>query len=273
MKTFPVIAALLMIFIFTGCKNRKDMDIHVQLGLFTPYFYTPEILNGRVIVIKEELKTPGSGKEVQTGGRVLTPGEISEMDLKPDYTAYFDTTGMIVKVLYPEKGEGPDHYWLVEPENGNYQSALWKAGDSTIYTLKFVYDSNGNLLEARSLSPEDHSLKSRETFRYGENGHIIEYGFYQPADSLQKKILLKWDQNDHVINVKFYDNAGTLTSSRAISYNEQGFMSKKLVISSAGDTTHTITYTYEYDVMGNWVKKVRDDGVRKLEADRTYTYR
>ncbi|HYW95781.1 MAG TPA: hypothetical protein VE870_09350 [Bacteroidales bacterium] len=273
MKTLSIAFLAALTIALTGCNTKNKLDTHVTLGLFTPYEYHPEILSGRVIMIDEKLSTEVMKANHPEEGRILEPEEISEMGMSPDFTVYFDTTGMVIKVVYPS-GEGPlDKSWLIKNVEGKYIRADWISHDSTNMYDTFTYDANGNLSEKKAFLASTNAPLGRETFRYNAKGEVIEHDFYTAADSLRKKVIMSWDDNNHVTGTEFYNSSDSMVSSIAYTYNDEGFVSNKKIKDDSGNVTRNVNFTYAYDVMGNWVSKTIDDGVKKYEAVRTYTYR
>lgn len=273
MKTLSIVFLATLTIALTGCKTKNKLDTHVTLGIFTPYEYHPEILSGRVIMVDEKLSTEEMKANHPEEGRILEPEEISEMGMSPDFTAYFDTTGNVIKVAYPS-GEGPlDKSWLIKNQDGKYTRADWISHDSTNIYDTFTYNADGNLSEKKTFLASNNSPLGKETFRYNSNGEITEHGFYTATGSLRKKVSMNWDENNHVTGVKFYNSSNSLVSSIAFTYNDEGFVSNKKIMDDSGNVKRNVDYTYEYDIMGNWVSKTIDDGVKKYDAVRTYTYR
>lgn len=85
------------------------------------------------------------------------------------------------------------------------------------------------------------------------------------------RVTIKYDANRRIIAKAVFDPDGTEKKSWAYAYNDKGDFSSFTL--KSGSTRSTTTYTYEYDSVGNWSKRVvvydNDDGMLELMLNAT----
>ncbi len=270
MSIIRLFLVVLFASIITNCREREKLNVHVTLGLFTPYRFIPEILNGRVIAILEENNSPSAIPEL-SGDSVDEPAVLALYGSAPAFTAYFDTTGLVTKVSYPS-GE-INKYWLVDKKNDRYSHANRVMNDSIVFYMKFSYDSDNDINLISRYRAHTNVLMGMEKFRYNPSGEISETDYLKPDSTLQEKIELEWDNNHHVTKIDFLNPDGQPSGSILLTYNNEGFIENQKILDSRGREKGNIRNTYDYDVMGNWVKKTSVNGSDRRVSTRTYTYR
>lgn len=105
-----------------------------------------------------------------------------------------------------------------------YSYGLWA------YKTVYEYDDNGNKIKIASYN-SDGSLKDRYamSYKYDDKENQIEQAFYKSNGSLERKYVFNYDGKRNVI-----DNAA---------------------YASDGSFVCRISYEYEFDKNGNWVKR------------------
>lgn len=161
------------------------------------------------------------------------------------------------------------------------------------------YDEKGNKMETIDFNGSG-NFNARHTYGYNDWGNVIEEREYKEDGSdRHTKILREFDNQDHVIELRQFDENGKLiylgkfdkydNHLADITYGPDGSVREKVTAEykydAYGNETEELlklaervpatksVYKYEYDYMGNWIKKtVFEDGdpVRMTERDLVY---
>lgn len=92
-----------------------------------------------------------------------------------------------------------------------------------------VYDADGNLIE-RSYYEEGGILNHKINYKYDSKGNLIEHSWYGPQLELEK----------HYVNT----------------LDDNGILIKETINYPPKNSSEIYTFNYEFDAVGNWVKKV-----------------
>ena len=112
--------------------------------------------------------------------------------------------------------------------------------------VSFFSESKYDLVEKFG-EIEKGSLSDKFTYKYDEKGNMIEVNYYNADESLGDKYTYKYDEKGNKIE--------------SIRYNADGSLRFK----------HTSNY--EFDAMGNWIKKTSiPDGKPNLLTERVIEY-
>lgn len=113
-------------------------------------------------------------------------------------------------------------------------------------------------------------------FKYGADGNRSEVSEYNSDGALRRRTVFAYDNKGRINEIIEYGDK--LIRSKCLNnYDEKGQVKEKLCYDSTG-TLHTKTsYTYEFDSIGNWIKRVASswnvtDG-KQSEESRRATYR
>lgn len=122
----------------------------------------------------------------------------------------------------------------------------------------YKYDENGNLIE---LTYKDKKGVSYREFYFtnDEKGRCVEWLDSVPIDdntSRDIKHHYEYDDNDRVIKETIFIDDKTITIISK--YNEHGDVCESAESSSKNEKIKTTTYEYEYDLHGNWTKRVEN---------------
>ena len=273
MKTIIKILAVSIVMTFTGCNTRNNLDTEVILGPFTPYSLMPETLNGRVIVVEEKMTSPKGMDSIPQPEQALIPWLSGDPENIPDYAAYYDTTGMILKVVYPDAEGNQSDFWLVKQDSGQYHQADWTTPDSTDLYMTFSYGQNGQPKTLKIYRKGNNDLTETRSITYDQEGRLSGATIENGEGTVQKKVMFNRDEYHHITEVKIYIGNDSLENARKFTYNDNGFIEMMKEFDPAGKIVREVSYNYEYDVMGNWVKRVMNEDGKKYISERTYTYR
>lgn len=197
-----------------------------------------------------------SGK---VGGQVETGKTIYERDSKGRITGSksFGGDGVLQeKTLYAYDKSGNQIEQAIYDKDGNLK-------------FKFVhaYDADGNRVETKSYL-RDGSLKSKSIYTYDSKRNMNSMSSFKDCTSDQRCKLAyradnKYDERDHLAETVIYKAGGSLDERRAHIYNVGGHEQEMIVYNADGSIREKEIYPYEYDSVGNWIKKTTTKTVSK----------
>tara|TARA_B100000963_G_C22573034_1_gene647018 strand:- start:699 stop:1472 length:774 start_codon:yes stop_codon:yes gene_type:complete len=185
---------------------------------------------------------------------VENSGDIQKGDMKRKTNYKFDERGNKIETArYYPNGRLRWKWVSKYDQNGNKielsSSIGWK------WTYK--YDDEGNLIE----SAFDNSNKSSNyTYTYKYDGQIYEIKEVRSRFTGAKdwEATLKFDNSGNSTEETFtdYDSDGSLYIKYTSNYNQKGNRKEKIENNSDGSSDWKINSKYEYDSMGNWIRKI-----------------
>jgi hypothetical protein len=114
-------------------------------------------------------------------------------------------------------------------------------------------------------------------YKYDARGNRIERTIYNGDGSLWIRDVTKLDSNDNKIEWARYAANGSLNFSRKSKYDEKGNEIEETYFNADGAISNRYSYTYEFDQMENWIKRVGSTWVNKGEKSslelKSVTYR
>jgi hypothetical protein len=192
---------------------------------------------------------------------------------KIEYNEYSPTGSLKETIKYDEKGnliETINYYtWGLGGISGKTTYEYDAAGnriETNVYKNdynflrlskkeKYKYDLKGNNIEFIEYN-SDGSLSKKETYKYDAKGNNILTNEYKPDGSLDAKKHYKYDVMGNFIGSDCYNSHGKLYRKTSYKYDVKGNeieYSKYAPFSSPINEKET--YKYEFDAMGNWIKK------------------
>jgi len=141
----------------------------------------------------------------------------------------------------------------------------------------FKYDERGNQIEWASYKG-DGSLYSKTQYKFDSNNNLIELLYKSPDGKSDSRVTKKYDVSGNEIEYSSYDSKGRLSDHSSKKYNDNGTVSesyRSYSYESDPNTKYTeiyrsdnngnqieysfgtsrTTYKYEFDKLGNWLKK------------------
>ena len=86
----------------------------------------------------------------------------------------------------------------------------------------------------------------------------IKFGEVQKGD-LKSKFINKYDESGNEIENASYNREGSLCYKSALKYDGNGCFSEISKYNSEGSLSYKCTLKYEYDLKGNWTKKIKSE--------------
>jgi len=149
------------------------------------------------------------------------------------------------------------------------------------YTTTYTYNDKGLCSEQIWSDAVGGTKILTETFKYNDAGKVTEFKCdWAVDDTLEAQdytITKMYNAKNQLFVSTQTNGAGVTTSSAMFRYDDKGNETEMLIISVDIRTKITkeekISYTYEYDTTGNWIKKTSfAEGVVDYTEERVITY-
>ena len=268
MKILSFLIAI--IFLLTGCAPSEKPVYTTEVGLFTPYSYFPEILNGKVKkIIEKSYLTKMVGEET-VADRQLTQGDRDSIGWTNDFVLTFNEDGNVVKCDEIDENGKVLGSTVTTIENAEVIKAEYYKSDSLSGYQEIEYDTLGRLVKVEFFSPDD-SLKSVQLIETDENGNIITVLINTPDANLKSKFQASYDENNKRKGYKFFDPEGNQTFEQKYTFNDHGFLETQQIINKEGEESMT-SYTFKYDDKGNWIECVGSNDENRILSTREIEY-
>ena len=268
MKKLLIVLLSAAIMSVPGCK--KDGDLKNDLKRLR--------LTGKIKSIRSIEYAAGdeSGKIVRK--------ERSSTGYSDSYTV-FNSKGDITELVYFDSNEIMSQRRLMKfNEKGKIIEETWyKSEAAPENRFIYKYDKKGNMIEVTGFIKGKDQCNHRTLYRYDEKGNQIERDDYYPCDALSSKIVWKYDDRGNMleevfsgvdgkyglITVNTYDAADKLIESSEGGDSESVILKKTFKYDDKGNCTERVTsrtdgnyhlrevFRYEYDIKGNWIKRVQ----------------
>lgn len=201
----------------------------------------------------------GRVKTVLTEYNAVTrgPGAPAEGRHQPLRTDYYDENGNLTRSLvYDSDGRPSDvfEYFFLNGERV-YKTGNVQSKDSLPTVVK------PSRQEGREERDPGYDVKL--IYKYDARGNRVEELQYLNDGSLEARTVYEYDGKG-MLKAKYdYGHGGELSTSNTYTYNGKGDITGETVWEHGGDSKGTIlhkySYTYEFDTMGNWIKRIESD--------------
>ena len=219
------------IFLLCGIFLLFQTQTHVQK---TKTDWEEEGFKGRVQTVKSE----------STSFSVVD-GKMVEGKRKPAREDIYDSNGYITKSETYGMSRQTIIYGFVDGER----------------TLKFKSTQQGDGPPPAAPPPNPNAKKADPRFdikhrvKRDSNGNVIEMLLIDNDGSEGNRIVWKYDEKGNSIERWLYTSDGKLNSRSTSSFNDKGYEDKAVAEDPNSSKTY-ISYSYEYDSQGNWIKRV-----------------
>ncbi len=175
------------------------------------------------------------------------------LDSKSTYK--YDEKGNNIEENYFETDGSLNTKWINQYDNkDNIVSKYEYNLVGTIHSKeRYKYDEKGNLIETYTRYPDSPKEFDRENYKYDEKGNIIEIygiGYSSLIGEGESKRNYKYDEKGNIIEENYY---GNVTSYK---YNSKNDLTEINEYNSYGKLSNNLIFKYEYDKIGNWIKKI-----------------
>ena len=266
-----LIPVFLVILLITGCVQPQPETHQVEIGLFTPYYLFPEVLNGQVKEVYERsyLAIEEDGKIVK--GDRLTVAARDTVGWTNDFHLMYAEDGNLLQAdLIDENDELISRDKNTIEDGKVVQSEFFK-NDTLRVISKLTYDENGVLTGMERIRMPEDTMIVKAMLLHDENGNFTEWHFHNPAGGLNGKYMFTVNQEGKRTGYTYLNIDGEKTFEQKFTYNENGFLMRQEIITKAGEV-FVSEYEYEYDDMGNWIKVIANTDDQMMVSERTIAY-
>jgi len=268
-KLIPLLFVVIML--ATGCPQPEPEVHQVEIGMFTPYYVFPEVLNGKIKEVSEKNYMAVEEDVTFIKGERMTVAHRDTAGWTNDFMATFDENGNLLKCVTMDENDEAIDIWKTTVEGDKVVSAEYTYKDTLRSVGRLSYNEDGQLKEIeRFRMPEDTLINSVMMTR-DENGNVVEWQFYDPGDDPTSKYIYTVGQDGKYTGFKYYNKDGEVTLEQQFTYNDHGFLQRHVIIDRDGNE-YVATYDYEYDDMGNWVKVFASLDEQRVLTERDITY-
>jgi len=238
--------------------------------------------------------------EVQIGDRI---------EYLSDNEYQFNANGNITEHTYYKYGPMIESKYIYKYTDSNIleESNYYDENGDLERKTKFEYDQHLNLTERIDFN-FDNQFIGKETFKYDDQQNLIEMNWINADSTVDERIVFINEDSNKLKTTITYDNKGEIKDKRVSTfddnenlmerkwYNSSGVLYRTYVIKrddlgneielriyaynnpdelfkiKAGDSLIK-SYTYEFDMTGNWIEKVEYDNDHASTAQvREITY-
>lgn len=267
-KLVSLVCVLLM---FLSCSQEKPVVEKTIIGMYTPYNYFPETVNGKVMEMTETNYFPAEKEGLVEPGLPLTTAARDSISWTPDFTVHISTSGLVEKMtLIGDNGEITGT-WEVGNDGSFYTDARWLKND-TVMVKNRITQLDSGVYQFEALDPVLDTLRGKAVFKFNEANNYQSIQWYNFKG--EKTSLFNYTYNDEgMLSSYNVTRADTVRGGMNFSRNEQGIMIQQEVFNSIKGTSETTSYEYEYDDAGNWTKCVAYQNEKPfMVAVREYKY-
>lgn len=268
-KLFPFF--LIAAFLASACQQPEPEVSTVEIGLFTPYAVFPDILNGKVKEVTEKNYWAVEKDGKYEKGEIITEAARDTLGWTNAFRVMYDENGNLIKCENLDENEIIMNAELLSIKDNKAISAKLVRNDTLRNITHLKYNEAGIIEKfERYKMPED-TLVWYVMVMSDENGNMIEWEFFNPADEATGKFVLTYNPEGKSTGYKYFNKEGDVTVEQKYVYNDAGQMSEQTVINKDGKKSLT-TFEYEYDKKNNWIKAIAKDDNRVIIGERTITY-
>jgi len=140
---------------------------------------------------------------------------------------------------------------------------LYKSDGSLISKNMRKYDANGNLIESDSYDNGGNNA-GKSTFVYDDKGNLTVSSNYNSSGVLVVRTIFTQYDNTGEYNEETFTSP-IFKYHHLYKHDDKGNMTEMKVLNKDGSTLD-FTYQYEYDKMGNWIRKTvfKDDKLQSI---------
>jgi hypothetical protein len=224
------------------------------------------------------------------------------------FSVKFDERGKLIEKIdtNPDGSIRQKLGWATsyDPQGRELGVAYYNGAGRLTSRSVITYDSSGKKVQTTYFNP-NHTVNHHQLYVYDENGNKVQETHLNPDGTARVTIKYRYDGGNLPTEVTYYKSDGTLSTRHVYAddkqknqrmwigykegvvvrksaevYGENGIVSEAHEYGSR-DAPHTkSTYSYEFDSVGNWVKRIAvierlTPENRSIEIDvryRSFTY-
>jgi len=262
------------IFVLTAliwsCSTPETQKEKTILGLYTPYGFFQETLNGRVKEVKEQNYWAIEKDGEIIAGKPVTIADRDSVNWTKDFIVNFNQSGLVEKSLTLDENEEVLGSWEVSNKD-DLTSAAWIEKDTIRNYFNTISKSESMSRMEYKNAIEDTLLNSLE-LEFDENGNYATLKFFNFKNEPTVTYVYSYSP-EGFLNGYTWSRNDTIRGGMNFTTNQQGFTETQEVFNKMTGKSSLHKYEYEYDEMGNWIKYVAfSDNKPQIVAKRIYNY-
>jgi hypothetical protein len=175
-------------------------------------------------------------------------------------TIYSYKNGKLVKKLYrrPDKKTPAKTIYSYNSKGNNTKITFYWYNGSLSGIWIYDYDNMGNKTKWEKQHYYSGTYRGKSIYLYDKRGNNIQRTDLDEKGSLMEKRLYEYNDSNNILSEKVYDENGVLRMLYKYSYDIRGNL-KESGEYFKGKIGSSDKYTYEYDTVGNWVKRTLNE--------------
>ncbi len=243
---------LAMISILIGCNGNQqnqneNQKEELNKALTKQTDLESEGLRGKVKCVTQDEYFAVKKDKVLPGVRKNENNFIAKYDLKGNKIEQSDYNAD-KKLIEKSK-------YLYDSEGNKLKKLFYDSSDQLTEQIKFKYDSQGRICESDSYNPND-ILNFRALLKYNSISNDIETDMMDAKGLLMQKGKDEYDKNGFKVKTITYSETEAVTASTTYENDSSGNKKLQKYYSPEGAVNSEYAYEYEYDSIGNWVKRI-----------------
>lgn len=290
-KTNLIFSVVIIIgLILTSCSKKEaknDLEIAGLKGKVKSITLKQSLSSDDEMYIAEIHKYNLLGYEVEKE-------EFYNGEHKEKYTRD-NKNNIIEKKGHGVNAEGFNDDWMIKNKFNNQNKLIESthfSGNKISTINEFKYDDNGNLISDITTYPKEDTDENSTSYKYDENNNIIEMiektSIIKKNNPSYNKLVFKYDSNNNKVYESEVDEKGDTGISREFKYDDNNNIIEEKYTYNNGKPFITKYYynedklveeklfnkegsldgitSYEYDKVGNWIKKTNNSTNGKLSV-------
>ncbi|WP_299579122.1 hypothetical protein [uncultured Sunxiuqinia sp.] len=264
--------SLIVMLLFSCARQEMKPAEKTVVGIFTPYFYFPETLNGHVQMFREvNYWAQKENGGIIAGKRISLADRDSLIQWTNDIEVHFDENGNVKQSVFLDENDHSFGHWSVESTNGKVSKASWISKDTVRNYVLISHPSETELKMERFHGQTD-TLINYAVVTLNQLGQKTAMQWYNSREQPRGYVRFNYNMAGQLDNYTA-SNSDTLQVQMNFVTNDHGFFQSQEVYSARDNTTEVYVYEYTYDDKGNWISYTGyKDGIAQVVCNRTYTY-
>lgn len=140
-----------------------------------------------------------------------------------------------------------------DAEGHRTATATYNGDGVLLKKTTYAYDARGNLTEM--VSSDDAGLIEKTAYTCDEKGQPTEEVVYYAHGAVTLRSVYSYDPKGNRTQSLSYAHDGSVTKT-VYTYDTKGNVTACATYAADGSLTDNLTYTYEFDSTGNWIKQM-----------------
>lgn len=279
-----IITAITFIFssiLFAQEQILKDFNLNGSVKLYEVKVYSA-IINGDSIVKGNPIWEEHQFVKFNNAGIKTEDNYYDTNNKYMGNAVYYDYPNELYnKTIFTDsigKISGYDIYQF-DQKNNLVQFTSYDKNDLVINSMNYEnikseikYDSIGNKIE-ETIYNLDGEKDGKQTYKYNEKQQLIEAISYNNQNIASYKTSIKYDANNNIIETSLFTEAPILVETEIIIENGIEYTEETTWTTEEMTLEKKITYSYTYDIKGNWIQKVEfEDDIPLKVIERHIVY-